>query len=62
MNHNVVLSLKILMSSEDFQGNHSTTTQTLKTMCELRLPGSMPCITYDLPVRVWPWEFGSSPT
>ncbi len=23
MNHNVVLSLKILMSSEDFQDNHS---------------------------------------
>ncbi len=40
MNHNVVLSLKILMSSEDFQDNHSTTTQTLKTMCELRLPGT----------------------
>jgi septation ring formation regulator EzrA len=34
MNHNVVLSLKILMSSEDFQGNLSITIQALKTIHE----------------------------
>jgi hypothetical protein len=34
MNHNIVLSLKTLMSSEDFQGNHSTNTKALKTIHE----------------------------
>jgi hypothetical protein len=24
-------------------------------------PDSMPCMTYDLSVKVRPWEFGSSP-
>jgi len=30
MNHNVVLSLKILMSSEDFQGNLLSRVKTIK--------------------------------
>jgi len=25
------------------------------------VPDSMPCMTYDLSVKVRPWEFGSSP-
>ena len=29
--------------------------------CNAR-PDRMPCITYDLLVKVRPWEFGSSPT
>jgi hypothetical protein len=37
MNHNVVLSLKILMSSEDFQGNLLSRVKTMKIQT-LRLP------------------------
>jgi hypothetical protein len=30
-------------------------------MAYIQVPGSMPCMTYDFPVKVQPWEFGSSP-
>jgi hypothetical protein len=26
-----------------------------------KLPDSMPCMTYDSPVKIQPWEFGRSP-
>ncbi len=33
-----------------------------KCKCQQNRPDRMPCITHDLPVEVWPWELGSSPT
>ena len=36
----------------------------LTEKCEMQetRPDRMPCMPYDLSVRVRPWEFGSSPT
>ena len=45
-----------------YDDNHEFRTTMDQAFANIKVPDRMPCRTYDLSVKVRPWEFGSSPT